>query len=158
MMKINNVQPGMSTFLATVGIAFSLPYTGLVIKYLINPGNIAPTIVSHEGSRVVLYFESEIANRVPYFFLWIGIHFLLSGIILPSLMADIDTDTNALRKEEDIEYEIRKCSIEVSILSHGSDEPCDLYENMKKSVRSAGALYSDDEMVANIKSSYKFRI
>lgn len=74
---------GFAAGLGNAGGAFSIVYWSYLSLSILNPHNKHPTIIVQEGERTLRYFDSEITNQVPNFFVIAGIIALIAGIFQP---------------------------------------------------------------------------
>jgi hypothetical protein len=80
--------PGFSAFICILGPSFSPVLFGNLIPMIVNPLRDAPTIATIEGVQKIMWFNAEIAGKLPEVWLELGITMLIFGIICPSLLED----------------------------------------------------------------------
>ena len=60
---------GFAAGVATCGTAFGAIYWGFFAMWIVNPGNLPATIPAIENNRKTFYFDKEVAENLPQFFL-----------------------------------------------------------------------------------------
>lgn len=54
-----------------------------------NPDNEKPSVLVHEGEKIVGYFDDSVTSRISTFFYIKGVYIIIAGIILPYFVSDI---------------------------------------------------------------------